>query len=81
MAPEKLDKHPYRTLVLFLAAGCGIFAGALFFILYLLMGIGGYNLDASVVNFYPLMAGAGGLFGFERWLYYESGGVNPFHDR
>jgi hypothetical protein len=81
LASEKLDKHPYRTLVVFLAAGSSIFTLALFLLLYLITGVGGYRLDSSVVDFYPLLAGAGALFGFERWMYYESGGVNPFHDR
>ncbi len=63
-----------------LAAGTGIFVLGLFLVLSLL-SYAGYGLDSSVLNFYPLMGGAGALFGFERWLAYESGGVNPFHDR
>jgi hypothetical protein len=77
---EKVDEHPYRTLAKFLAAGTGIFVLGLF-ILLSSISYAGYKLDSSVIYFYPLMAGAGALFGFERWLYYESGGVNPFHDR
>ncbi len=63
-----------------LAAGTGIFVLGLFLVLSLL-SYAGYGLDSSVLDFYPLMGGAGALFGFERWLAYESGGVNPFHDR
>jgi hypothetical protein len=80
MSAEKVDEHRYRTLAIFLAAGAAIFSGALFVLLFAL-GMGGYKLDSSVNYFYLLMAGAGGLFGLERWMYHESGGVNPFHDR
>lgn len=76
---EAPDKHPIRTLVIALAAGSLVFVAALFATLSLLYW-GGVRLDSSVVYFYPLMAIAGAVFGFERWLAHESGGVNPFHD-
>lgn len=76
---EPLDRHPLRTLVLALAAGCALFV-ALLFVTLTALAFGGVGLDSSVVDFYPLMAIAGAVFGFERWLAYESGGVNPFHD-
>lgn len=81
LEPEKVDKHPIRSLLIFVAAGSGIFAFGLFLLLTAMSVYGGIRLDSSVLNFYPLMAGAGALFGFERWWYHESGGVNPFHDR
>jgi hypothetical protein len=77
---EKVDEHPWRTLAKFLAAGTGVFVLG-FFLLVTAVSYAGYKPDTSVVYFYLLMAGAGALFGFERWMYYESGGVNPFHDR
>ena len=42
--------------------------------------MGGIRLDSSLANFYPIVGFAGAVFGFERWLACESGGVNPFHD-
>ncbi len=81
VSAEKLDRHPFRTLLLFLALGSGIFSAGLFLILFSVGSVGHTNLDPTAVYFYPVVAGAGALFGLERWLYYESGGVNPFHDR
>ena len=78
---EKEDKHPFRTLLIFIAAGGCLFTLGLFLLLTFITVFGGINMDSSVLDFYPLMAGAGALFGFERWWYHESGGVNPFHDR
>jgi hypothetical protein len=77
---ERKDNHPIRTLLLFLGAGAGIFALGLFVILLAISGVGHSKVDSSMSEFYPLVAGAGALFGLERWMYYESGGVNPFHD-
>jgi hypothetical protein len=62
-----------------LVGGASIFVlGFLVFQLALIFA--GHALDGSVLNFYPLVAGAGALFGFERWWSNEQGGVNPFHD-
>jgi hypothetical protein len=81
MDTEKPDQHPYRTLGIFLCAGVLIFCAGLFAFLFLLTGVGGYQLDPSVQNFYFLMAVAGAIFGLERWMAYEAGPINPFHDR
>ncbi len=62
-----------------LAAGMFIFVSFLL-VLHLSLIYAGVKLDSSIMNFYPMMAGAGILFGFERWWAYEQGGVNPFHD-
>jgi hypothetical protein len=62
-----------------LAGGASIFVLALLG-LHLALILAGVGPDSSVLNFYPLMVGAGALFGFERWWSYEQGGVNPFHD-
>jgi hypothetical protein len=80
LSTDELDKHPIRRLGIFLAAGTGIFVGGLFLFLTFITVVGGMRFDSSILNFYPLMACAGGIFGFERWWAYESGGVNPFHD-
>ncbi len=79
MSEQPVDRHPLRTLGVALFAGGIIFMAALFATLSALSW-GGIKLDSSVVNFYPLMAFAGAVFGFERWIAYESGGINPFHD-
>jgi len=81
MADKSFDKHPVRTLMAFLAAGSLISVSALLVLLTLIDVYAGVRYDPSVLNFYPLMAGVGALFGFERWWSYESGGTNPFHDR
>ncbi len=81
MIPERIDPHPWRTLLVFVVAGTGIFVLGIFLLLSVLVDYGGVRFDSSVFYFYPLMAGAGALFGLERWMHYESGGVNPFHDR
>jgi hypothetical protein len=73
------EKHPYRTLAISLTFGVGIFVGGLYGLL-MMMALAGIRLDSSIVNFYWIIAGCGALFGFERWLYHEQGGVNPFHD-
>jgi len=79
LSEQPVDKHPLRTLCVALLAGGIIFVAALFMTLSAL-ALGGIRLDSSVVNFYPLMAFAGAVFGLERWIAYESGGINPFHD-
>ena len=79
MREQPIDKHPLRTLGIALFAGSMIFMAALFATLSAL-ALGGIRLDSSVVNFYPLMGFAGAVFGIERWIAYESGGINPFHD-
>jgi len=76
---QPVDKHPLETLVAALLAGGIIFMAVLFMTLSAL-ALGGIRLDSSVVNFYPLMAFAGSVFGLERWIAYETGGINPFHD-
>jgi hypothetical protein len=81
MIEGPLDKHPFRTLALFLALGILAFLAGLFALLGFLQGFAGAKFDSSVVNFYLLMAGGGAIFGFERWWTYELGGVNPFHDK
>lgn len=75
------DKHPWRTLAKAIPAGASIFM-AMFFVLQMSLQVGaGYYPDSSVWNFYPLMAFAGAIFGFERWWAYEQGPYNPFHER
>ena len=81
MGEEPVDKHPLRTLGISLAAGVSMFVTGLFLLLWSLLVYGGAKFDPSVWNFYLLVAFAGAVFGFERWWAYESGGVNPFHDR
>jgi hypothetical protein len=66
--------------VLFLVGGASIFVAGLFAFLTAIGIIGGIWFDSSVLKFYPMMAGLGALFGFERWWSYEVGPVNPFHD-
>ena len=79
MSEQAVDEHPLRTLGAALIAGSTIFVAILFATLSALAW-GGIKLDPSVLNFYPLMAFAGAVFGLERWIAYESGGINPFHD-
>lgn len=78
---SRLDENPLRTLLISVSVGVLLFVFALFVLLTVMDFYGGVRLDPSVLNFYPLMAGAGVLFGFERWWAYEQGGVNPFHER
>ncbi len=80
MQEEPPDKHPVRTLAVMLTFGVVFFVGILF-VLLTLVALANVRLDPSVTNFYWVMAGCGALFGFERWLSHEQGGVNPFHDR
>lgn len=79
MNSESVDRHQIRTLLISLAAGTGMFVIGFFLIIFVLTAYGHLKFDPSVIDFYPLIAGAGALFGFERWWYNESGGVNPFH--
>jgi drug/metabolite transporter (DMT)-like permease len=79
-AGQGLTRRHLRRLVLLMGAGVLFFVG-LFLCLHLLLIYAGAAPDPSVYNFYPLMAGLGALFGFERWWAHEQGGVNPFHDR
>lgn len=81
MSIEKIDEHPLRTLVVFLAAGTSIFTLGFSLLFGVLIRFGGIKTDPTMLYFYPILAFAGGLFGLERWMSYESGGVNPFHDR
>jgi hypothetical protein len=73
------DKHPARTLLYCISVGAAFFTG-LFLLLYLALVHSGKAPDPSVFRFYPIMAGLGLIFGFERWWAYEQGGVNPFHN-
>lgn len=73
------DKHPLRTLLYCITVGMGFFT-SLILALHLALVYSGVAPDPSVFNFYPIMAGLGVVFGFERWWGYEQGGVNPFHD-
>ena len=77
---QDVDERPLRTLALFLVGGASLFVFGLFLFLTFVGVLGRVWFDSSVMNFYPLMAGLGALFGFERWWSYEQGPVNPFHD-
>ena len=76
---EKPEKHPARSLAYFLAAGASLFVAGLFVTLTSL-GAAGVRYDSSVLDFYPVMAGLGAIFGFERWWSHIYGPSNPFHD-
>ncbi|MDE1858141.1 MAG: hypothetical protein KGI26_03630 [Thaumarchaeota archaeon] len=78
---EKPDPHPLRSLVLFLGSGAAIFVLGLFLVLWFLGAAGGFSYDPSVLDFYPVMAGLGAVFGFERWWAHMYGPSNPFHDK
>lgn len=80
MLSEGIDERPLRSLALFLLGGASLFVLGLFMFLTLLATLGGFSFDSSVLTFYPVMAGLGALFGFERWWSYERGPVNPFRD-
>jgi len=56
-----------------------MFVFGLFIFLELIGLFANIWFDPSVLEFYPLMAGVGALFGFERWWTYQNGPVNPFH--
>jgi len=71
------DKRPWRTLVVCVGSGILIFVSMLSIVLLLVSYAGA--MDSSQLSFYWIMAGAGALFGFERWWSYEQGPVNPFH--
>jgi uncharacterized RDD family membrane protein YckC len=71
--------HGVRLLKM-LAVGSAFFVILLFAVQVILI-FGKLAPDSSFYNFYPIMAGLGALFGFERWWAHEQGGVNPFHDR
>ena len=43
------------------------------------LSMAGDGSDPSFYNFYPVMAGLGAVFGFERWWGQEQGDYNPFH--
>ncbi len=75
-----LTRAHARRLVLMMGAGVALFV-ALLFCLQALLTYAGAAMDSSVYSFYPIMAGLGAMFGFERWWAHEQGGVNPFHDR
>ncbi len=74
-----MKRGPMRNLLVMLVAGAflSVFALLLF---QLALTLAGVPPDSSVLDFYPIMAGAGLIFGFERWWSYEQGPVNPFHD-
>lgn len=69
-----------KTLVKFLVAGSSLFIFFLFAVQSVLVYLGGWRSDPSVLYFYPLMALLGTVWGFEQWWSYEIGPYNPFHD-
>ncbi|MDV3244714.1 MAG: hypothetical protein LYZ66_06040 [Nitrososphaerales archaeon] len=79
MTSQYWDKHPWRTLLYMTTMGAGFFIG-LFLALHLVLIYSRIAPDPSAFDFYPIMAGLGVIFGFERWWGYESGGINPFHE-
>lgn len=68
-----MDSEPLKALATCIAAGVSLFVIGFFLILVAL------RPDPSALQFYPLVAACGALFGFERWWTYEYGPVNPFH--
>lgn len=74
------DKNPFRTFLVCIFGGASIFI--LLFAAFHLMILmyAPTTLDFSALYFYPIMAGLGMVFGFERWWSYEQGSYNPFHD-
>ncbi len=68
-----------RALALFLLAGVGLFVGLMAVIDAIMLRFLAVP-DQSILYFYPVMAGAGALFGFERWWAHEQGPYNPFHE-
>jgi len=79
METQSPDKNPLRRLLYLTVAGMGIFMSFLL-VLQLSLVYFGTAPDPSVFKFYPIMAGLGALFGFERWWSYEQGEYNPFHE-
>ncbi len=80
MAFDQPDKHPLRSLGIFVVSGASVFSFFLFALIYAMSLDPRIRQDPSVSGFYPIVAGAGALFGFVMWWFYESGGSNPFHD-
>ena len=74
------EGSPWRALAVMLSMGVLLWVGVLF-VLLTVLSLGSVKLDPSILNFYWVMAACGALFGFERWLYHQQGGANPFHDR
>jgi hypothetical protein len=77
--PSERPRDHLRTLALFLVAGVVLFVG-LMAVINLIMLRFLAAPDQSILYFYPVMAGAGALFGFERWWAHEQGPYNPFHE-
>ena len=57
-----------EDLGIFLASGISIFTLGLSALLGVLIHFGGLRFDQTVLYFYPLLAGAGALFGLERLM-------------
>lgn len=66
-------------MALLIAAGACAFVALLAALQFALSSVG-VKLDATFYDFYPIMAGLGAVFGFERWWGQELGEYNPFHD-
>jgi hypothetical protein len=77
---QGLTKAHLRRLVWMMSVGM-VFFVALFLFVHIVLIYAGAAPDPTVYRFYPIMAGLGALFGFERWWAHEQGGVNPFHDK
>ena len=83
MAGERgqgLSRSHLKRLVLFMAAGVGIFTLFLV-VVQIALGLVGKLPDPTFYDFYPIMVALGAVFGFERWWAYEQGEHNPFHER
>lgn len=72
------DENPLRTLLVCVAGGSALFILFLLPIHLLVLLYAPTAFDPSVWDFYPILAGLGVVFGFERWLSYEQGSYNPF---
>lgn len=70
--------HAKRMVALIVAGAC-IFV-ALLVALQVALNYVGVRFDGTFYEFYPIMAGVGAVFGFERWWGQEQGEYNPFHD-
>ncbi|MDV3293958.1 MAG: hypothetical protein LYZ70_06775 [Nitrososphaerales archaeon] len=77
---EGLTRAHLKRLGFFTLAGGAIFV-ALLVALQAALAFAGHPVDSSIYKFYPILAGLGAAFGFERWWAHEQGDVNPFHDK
>jgi hypothetical protein len=76
---QGFTRNHARRMAMMIAAGACAFM-ALLAALQVAFGFVGLKMDATFYEFYPIMAGLGALFGFERWWGRELGDYNPFHD-